>query len=108
MALLTPPALMPVSQVTRPVLPDAEKRLLSPPEEFLAGLTAQLTPAQHAAFRAAFGDRADRILVLKVGNRGHAPADFARLDMDAGLRAQDLSVEAFVRLADDCLARQKP
>jgi glycosyltransferase involved in cell wall biosynthesis len=33
-----------------------------------------------AAFRAAFGDRMDRILVLKVGNRGHAPADFARLE----------------------------
>ena len=32
-----------------------------------------------AAFRAAFGDRADRLLVLKVGNPHHFPADFARL-----------------------------
>jgi len=32
-----------------------------------------------AAFRAAFGARADRLLLLKVGNAGHAPADFERL-----------------------------
>ncbi len=32
-----------------------------------------------AAFRAAFGDRADRRLVIKAGNVDHAPADFARL-----------------------------
>jgi glycosyltransferase involved in cell wall biosynthesis len=32
-----------------------------------------------AAFRAAFGDRADRILVLKLGNPDHFPADFARV-----------------------------
>jgi len=32
-----------------------------------------------AAFRGAFGDRADRILLLKVGHPEHAPADFARL-----------------------------
>ena len=32
-----------------------------------------------AAFRAAFGARPDRILVLKVGNRTHFPQDFARL-----------------------------
>ena len=32
-----------------------------------------------AAFRGAFGDRPDRILVLKVGHPEHAPADFARL-----------------------------
>ena len=29
-----------------------------------------------AAFRAAFGDRPDRILVLKIGHPDHAPADF--------------------------------
>jgi len=32
-----------------------------------------------AAFRAAFGDRLDRILVVKVGNPDHFPADFARV-----------------------------
>jgi glycosyltransferase involved in cell wall biosynthesis len=32
-----------------------------------------------AAFRAAFGARADRVLVLKVGNPGDFPADFDRL-----------------------------
>ncbi|MEO9191766.1 MAG: glycosyltransferase [Acetobacteraceae bacterium] len=32
-----------------------------------------------AAFRAAFAERADRLLVLKVGNPAHAPDDFARL-----------------------------
>ncbi len=32
-----------------------------------------------AAFRAAFGVRPDRLLVLKVSNAGHAPDDFARL-----------------------------
>ncbi len=32
-----------------------------------------------AAFRAAFGDRKDRLLLLKIGNRSHFPEDFARL-----------------------------
>lgn len=32
-----------------------------------------------AAFRAAFGTRSDRLLLLKIGNAGHAPADFAQL-----------------------------
>jgi len=32
-----------------------------------------------AAFRAAFGDRRDRLLVLKLGNPDHFPADFARV-----------------------------
>ena len=31
------------------------------------------------AHRAAFGDRADRVLLLRVGNPHHFPADFARL-----------------------------
>jgi len=34
-----------------------------------------------AAFRAAFGNRADRMLVLKIGNPDHFPADFARIVM---------------------------
>ena len=32
-----------------------------------------------AAFRAAFGDRRDRILLLKITNPDHFPADFARI-----------------------------
>ncbi len=32
-----------------------------------------------AAFRAAFGDRPDRLLLLKIGNRGHFPEDYAQL-----------------------------
>ena len=35
-------------------------------------------------------------------------ADFARLGVDAGLRAQDLSVEEFVRLADEFLKQEHP
>ena len=35
--------------------------------------------ASVAAFRTAFGDRADRLLVLKVGNPDHFPADFSRV-----------------------------
>lgn len=32
-----------------------------------------------AAFRAAFGERMDRVLVLRLGNPDHFPADFARV-----------------------------
>jgi glycosyltransferase involved in cell wall biosynthesis len=32
-----------------------------------------------AAFRAAFGDRMDRVLLLKIGNPDHSPEDFARI-----------------------------
>lgn len=32
-----------------------------------------------AAIRAAFGDHRDRILLMKIGNREHAPDDFARI-----------------------------
>lgn len=37
-----------------------------------------------AAFRAAFGDRADRILVLKLGNPSHFQDDFARIRQAIG------------------------
>ena len=37
-----------------------------------------------AAFRAAFGKRLDRILVLKIGNPDHFPADFIRIVDAAG------------------------
>ncbi len=37
-----------------------------------------------AAFRAAFGDRGDRLLLLKVGNHNHFPEDFARLRAAVG------------------------
>jgi glycosyltransferase involved in cell wall biosynthesis len=33
-----------------------------------------------AAFRAAFGDRPDRVLLLKLGNPGHFPEDFRRIE----------------------------
>jgi glycosyltransferase involved in cell wall biosynthesis len=46
----------------------------------LASSFARKNPfAAIAAFRGAFGDRPDRILVLKVSHPEHAPADFARL-----------------------------
>jgi glycosyltransferase involved in cell wall biosynthesis len=46
----------------------------------LASSFARKNPfAAVAAFRGAFGDRPDRILVLKVSHPDHAPADFARL-----------------------------
>jgi glycosyltransferase involved in cell wall biosynthesis len=32
-----------------------------------------------AAFKAAFGDRPDRVLLLKIGNPDHFPGDFARI-----------------------------
>jgi glycosyltransferase involved in cell wall biosynthesis len=37
-----------------------------------------------AAFRAAFGERPDRLLVLKIGNPDHFPADFARITAAVG------------------------
>ena len=46
----------------------------------LASSFARKNPlAAIAAHRAAFGDRADRLLLLKLTNPGHFPADFARL-----------------------------
>jgi glycosyltransferase involved in cell wall biosynthesis len=46
----------------------------------LASSFARKNPfAAIAAFRGAFGDRPDRVLVLKIGHPDHAPADFVRL-----------------------------
>jgi glycosyltransferase involved in cell wall biosynthesis len=44
------------------------------------------------AFRAAFGDRTDRILLLKVGNGEHAPEDLARI-MAAANHAPNIRLE---------------
>jgi glycosyltransferase involved in cell wall biosynthesis len=38
-----------------------------------------------AAHKLAFGDRRDRVLLLRVGNPHHFPADFARLQAEADL-----------------------
>jgi glycosyltransferase involved in cell wall biosynthesis len=58
----------------------------------LASSIARKHPfAAIAAFRGAFGDRTDRILVLKVSHTGHAPADYARLASMA--RAPNIRLE---------------
>ncbi len=44
------------------------------------------------AFRAAFGNRPDRILLLKIGNPGHFPAEFAAL-RDAVADAPNIRLE---------------
>lgn len=56
-----------------------------------------------AAFRTAFGERMDRILVLKVGNRNHAPADFARLET-AVAGAPNIRLETRMLPRGDALA----
>ena len=48
-----------------------------------------------AAFRAAFGDRPDRLLVLKVGNPGHFPSEFAAL-AQAAAAAPNIRLETRV------------
>ena len=51
----------------------------------LASSYARKNPlAAVAAFRAAFGDRKDRLLVLKIGNPGHFPSDFAQIRAEIG------------------------
>ena len=56
-----------------------------------------------AAFRAAFGDRADRLLVLKVGNPLHSPPDFARLSA-AVAGATNIRLETRTMSPADALA----
>jgi len=66
----------------------------------LASSFARKNPfAAVAAFRGAFGDRRDRILVLKVGHPEHAPADFARLAQLA--RAPNIRLETHTLPPED-------
>jgi glycosyltransferase involved in cell wall biosynthesis len=66
----------------------------------LASSFARKNPfAAVAAFRGAFGDRPDRILVLKVSHPEHAPADFARLIQMA--QAPNIRVDSRTLSPDD-------
>ena len=58
-----------------------------------------------AVVAAAFSQRRKTLRNTLKGRFG--PADFERLGIDSALRAQDLGVEHFVRLADDCWSRRK-
>jgi 16S rRNA (adenine1518-N6/adenine1519-N6)-dimethyltransferase len=58
-----------------------------------------------AVVAAAFAQR--RKTLRNTLGRHFSSADFARLGIDPGLRAQNLDVAAFVRLADDAVARGK-
>jgi glycosyltransferase involved in cell wall biosynthesis len=55
-----------------------------------------------AAFRGAFSDRLDRVLLLKVGHPEHAPADFARLSQMA--RAPNIRIDTRTLPPGDCHA----
>jgi glycosyltransferase involved in cell wall biosynthesis len=69
----------------------------------LASSFARKNPyAAVAAFRGAFGDRADRVLLLKVGHPDHAPADFARLRQMA--QAPNIRIETATLSGADCHA----
>jgi glycosyltransferase involved in cell wall biosynthesis len=58
----------------------------------LASSFARKNPfAAVAAFRGAFGDRPDRVLVLKISHPEHAPADFAKLEQMA--QAPNIRIE---------------
>jgi glycosyltransferase involved in cell wall biosynthesis len=66
----------------------------------LASSFARKNPfAAIAAFRGAFGDRPDRLLLLKVGHPEHAPADFARLAQMA--RAPNIRLETLTMPPED-------
>ncbi len=53
-----------------------------------------------AAFRSAFGDRKDRLLLLKVGNPDHFPRDFANLQA-AAATASNIRIDTNMLLAAD-------
>jgi glycosyltransferase involved in cell wall biosynthesis len=55
-----------------------------------------------AAFRGAFGDSPDRILILKVSHPEHAPADFARLTQMA--QAPNIRIDTRILSPEDCHA----
>lgn len=81
---VVPPALAVVPPIASPLgrqafgLPDEAVVVLV--SFNLASSFARKNPfAAIAAFRGAFGDRPDRILVMKIAHPEHAPADFARL-----------------------------
>jgi glycosyltransferase involved in cell wall biosynthesis len=66
----------------------------------LASSFARKNPfAAVAAFRGAFGDRLDRLLLLKVGHPDHAPADFVRLAQMA--RAPNIRLDTRVLPPED-------
>lgn len=65
----------------------------------LASSLARKNPmAAIAAFRAAFGDRLDRVLVLKIGHVDHFPDDFAKIlaavDGAANIRIETSEMQA--------------
>lgn len=53
-----------------------------------------------AAFRTAFGDRKDRLLLLKVGNPNHFPRDFAAITAEAAA-APNIRIETRALPAED-------
>ena len=70
----------------------------------LASSFARKNPlAAIAAFRAAFADRKDRLLLLKVGNPDHFPDDFARIRAAVG-DAANIRIETRVLPAADHVA----
>ena len=56
-----------------------------------------------AAHRAAFGARPDRVLLIRVGNPHHFPADFARLQSAAG-DLPNVMIETAIRPRDEAHA----
>jgi len=57
-----------------------------------------------AAHRAAFGDQADRILVLKIGNPDHFPDDFAAIRAALGTSAPNIRIDTRTYPGADSLA----